>query len=147
MRLPSVAIFCIVAVQVPLSLQAPQTWASTTEPTTSRVCQIYFEHDSSTLTPEAVVVVNDMIRRIKKIHPRVIKIIGHADRTGPAGYNSMLSKQRALSVASFMKIGLSPERYIVKVLGHGEYGLPYPTRDGVPEPLNRCVGFTTAPSR
>lgn len=90
-------------------------------------------------------VVDDVARDIRTKHPREIFVIGHADRTGAARYNELLSKRRAHSVARYLKKTLAPEKYVIRLEWYGEYKLPYPTRDGVPEPLNRCVGFSMTP--
>ena len=90
-------------------------------------------------------VIDDVVRDIKAKHPREIFVIGHTDRTGSATYNASLSKRRARAVAGYLRQALAPERYFIRVEWHGEFDLPYPTRDGVPEPLNRCVGLSTTP--
>jgi OmpA-OmpF porin, OOP family len=131
--------------QLAILLHATFTLANPGETTHSRKCEVYFEHNSSKLTPEARMVVGDVVRSIKIIHPRMITIIGYADRTGSAAYNALLSRRRALAVRDYMKGALYPERYFFKIAWRGEYDLPYPTRDGIPEALNRCVGFEIKP--
>ena len=114
-------------------------FVSISKATTNQACQVYFKHNSSLLTPEAILVINDNVLKIREISPNELIIIGHADRKGNSKYNQVLSEDRTQSVADYLRKSLKSEHYNIKLKSYGEYNLPYPTRDGVPEPLNRCV--------
>lgn len=102
-------------------------------------CHVYFEHDSHILTPEAIQVLNDIAQDIRTNATGLICVEGHTDRTGPARYNMQLSKKRALEVATFLQEQQGVQKGQLRLSWHGESNPPFPTDDGVPEPLNRCV--------
>lgn len=107
--------------------------------------QIYFEYNSSFLTPEAKLVADDIVHKVKSEQPFKLVLIGHADRIGRASYNEKLSNRRVHSVAEYITKALIPDHYNVELKSYGERNLPYPTNDGVPEPLNRCVEIVITP--
>lgn len=109
------------------------------EASVNHLCQVYFEHNSSSLTPEVILVINDHIRKIEKDLPEKIIISGYADRMGGSKHNLLLSKRRVGAVSNYMIQALKPKHYNIELKWYGEYDLPYPTQDDVAEPLNRCV--------
>jgi len=79
---------------------------------------VFFAPDSATVTQPAeakkICDLSDKIRN-KKVN---IKVVGHADPTGPEKYNEQLSKRRADKVAWFLKLlGIDPAR--VTPIGKG----------------------------
>ncbi|WP_409027922.1 OmpA family protein [Janthinobacterium sp. SUN098] len=105
-------------------------------------CHVYFTNDSYILTHEAILVLNDLVFNISSSGPSLITIVGHSDRTGRATYNLKLSKRRAFAVDHFLKKSIKTANYRFQVSWQGEINPPFPTKDGVPEPYNRCVRVT-----
>ena len=101
--------------------------------------RIFFTHDSSQITLEGVRLVDLTYDQLTHDFPgRIIVITGHTDSTGPKGYNLLLSKRRAHSVAdALVRRGIPKENIIVQ--WKGEVDMPFPTSDGVGLVLNRVV--------
>lgn len=80
---------------------------------------IYFEYDSSDLSPESQQVASAHARYLAE-HPRAaVSLEGHTDERGTREYNLALGEQRALSVADLMMLqGASNEQ--VQTLSYGE---------------------------
>ena len=67
-----------------------------------------------------------------------ITLTGHADRSGPAGYNQRLSVRRA-NAAKAVLVQLGVDAKNITAIGKGETQPLVPTADGVREPRNRRV--------
>jgi outer membrane protein OmpA-like peptidoglycan-associated protein len=104
------------------------------------IAEVHFNSGSAQLTPGAEYRAFEAVERIRSMGPAKVRVVAFTDRVGDAAYNLVLSKERALSVAAVLeKAGFS--RDLVEVVGSGEEGIPVPTADGVPEPLNRSAGI------
>lgn len=99
---------------------------------------VYFEWDSTVMTPAGLAGLNEAIRA-GLAHPDTeINLVGHADTSGLAPYNQTLSEQRALVVLEAMTAaGIAYDRFMWK--GVGQTMLLVPTPDGVREQGNRVV--------
>lgn len=105
---------------------------------TARDYKVFFDWDSAAITPEA----NDILRQAadnaRRENISVIRIVGHADRSGPLEYNDRLSERRAEAVAQRLRqFGISMND--VAIIGRGEREPLVQTRDGVREVQNRRV--------
>jgi len=99
---------------------------------------VFFDFDSSALTPEATAIVKSAADTAKKGGYSRIVVTGHADRAGPAEYNFALSRRRADTVeAELVRLGLPSSEIVVEAKGETEPLVP--TADGVPEAQNRRV--------
>lgn len=108
----------------------------------SLAMRIQFQHDSDILTEEAkvsldgiAVVLNNAI-----MVEKVIMLEGHADATGPDGYNLDLSLRRARAVQAYLVSEHEIENWRLPFTGKGEtelYDQTAPT-----SPINRRVEFT-----
>ena len=99
---------------------------------------VFFDFDSSKLTPEALKIVHTAAEAAKAGGSTRIVLTGHTDRAGPASYNLKLSQRRADAVkAELMREGLSAAE--ISTIAKGETEPLVPTADGVPEPQNRRV--------
>lgn len=59
--------------------------------------EVYFNFDKSTLTADAVTVLNTILRKVKETNAS-LQIIGHTDNKGKEDYNKVLSKDRVQAV-------------------------------------------------
>ena len=99
---------------------------------------VFFDFDSSKLTPEALGILKSAADAAKKGNFARIVLTGHADRAGPTDYNFGLSRRRADAVkAELVRLGLSATEISTEAKGETEPLVP--TADGVPEPQNRRV--------
>lgn len=99
---------------------------------------VFFDFDSSALTPEAQNILKSAADAAKKGNYTRIVLTGHADRAGPANYNYGLSRRRADSVkAELVRLGVSSAEITTEAKGESEPLVP--TADGVPEAQNRRV--------
>jgi outer membrane protein OmpA-like peptidoglycan-associated protein len=105
-----------------------------------KIAEVHFDSGSAQLTPGGERRTLDAIERIRSMAPATVRVVAFTDRVGDSAYNLVLSKERALAVAAVLeRTGLPRE--MVEVVGSGEEGVPVPTPDGVPEPLNRSAGI------
>ena len=105
-----------------------------------KIAEVHFDTGSARLTPGGERRTLDAVELIWSIAPAKVRVVAFTDRVGDSAYNLVLSKERALSVAAVLEnAGFS--RDMVEVVGSGEEGIPVPTPDGVPEPLNRSAGI------
>jgi OOP family OmpA-OmpF porin len=99
---------------------------------------VFFAFDSSTLTPVAQTVLDDVVKAFQDGRPTRITLAGHADRAGPAPYNMRLSERRARAVAAVLQAKGVPASTL-DIQWFGETQPRVPTPDGVAEPQNRRV--------
>ena len=109
-----------------------------------KVAEVHFNPGSAELTPGGERRTLEAGERIRSMEAAKVRVVAFADRVGGSAYNRVLSQERALSIAAVLEsVGLP--RDMVEVVGSGEEGIPQPTADGVPEPLNRCAGIFVVP--
>jgi outer membrane protein OmpA-like peptidoglycan-associated protein len=105
-----------------------------------KVAEVHFNSGSAELTPGGERKTLEAGERIRSMEAAKVRVVAFADRVGGSAYNRVLSQERALSIAAVLEsVGLP--RDMIEVVGSGEEGIPEPTADGVPEPLNRCAGI------
>jgi outer membrane protein OmpA-like peptidoglycan-associated protein len=108
------------------------------EPMAPREYIVFFGHNKSNLTAEALDVIRQAAAAAKQYGSATITVVGHADRSGSASYNEKLSLRRANAVkGALVSDGISASS--VSVSGKGESDPMVPTADGVREPQNRRV--------
>ena len=99
---------------------------------------VFFDFDSSTLTPRAQQIVREAANVAKAGSNARVTCTGHTDTAGPANYNMALSLRRANSVKdALVREGVAAAS--IAVVGRGEEQLLVQTKDGVREPQNRRV--------
>jgi outer membrane protein OmpA-like peptidoglycan-associated protein len=109
-----------------------------------KVAEVHFNSGSAALTPGGERRTLEAVERIRSMEAAKVRVVAFADRVGGSAYNRVLSQERALSIAAVLeRVGLP--RDMVEVVGSGEEGIPQPTADGIPEPLNRCAGIFVVP--
>jgi OmpA-OmpF porin, OOP family len=99
---------------------------------------VFFAWDQADLTPVALAVLDQVQADFNRGHPTLVKVAGHADRSGSEAYNDQLSERRAEIVAQALMQRGVPERAL-EVEWFGERRPRVPTPDGQREPRNRRV--------
>lgn len=130
-----------VALQVMEDAVAGQPAAApATPPVTFANFTVYFDFDSSAITPQTLSVLIDAADASDEMGASSITVSGYADRSGSAAYNMALSKRRADAVAAELKSLLgstAPANMPIEAFGEGNNKVVTP--DGVKEPKNRRV--------
>jgi outer membrane protein OmpA-like peptidoglycan-associated protein len=99
---------------------------------------VFFEFDSSKVTPDAIEILKSVADAAKKRSDSTVMLTGYADRAGSDAYNLALSGRRAEAVkAELENMGLSSGS--ISSEAKGEADPLVPTADGVAEPQNRRV--------
>ena len=99
---------------------------------------LYFENNTTTLTPESLKLIPQVIEMSRQREPSQIRVIGHTDTKGTGNHNTKLSLYRAKAVAGILKkAGIKLKA--MTVTSHGENDLLVQTGDNVSEPRNRRV--------
>ncbi len=70
---------------------------------TSELRTVYFNFNSSSLTPAAKTKLNTLAKALKSENVSSVKIVGFADMIGSETYNQRLSEKRANTVASYLR--------------------------------------------
>ena len=99
---------------------------------------LYFENDTTALTPESKSLLAEVLKTIKVLEPDEVYVMGHTDLVGTETYNARLSSRRANSVRDlFVSRGIEPDTLFVSF--YGKTRPLVPTENEVPEPRNRRV--------
>lgn len=107
-------------------------------PAVARNYIIFFDWDSSTITPEARAILQTAAQNAKSGGISRIEATGHADSSGTQSYNLKLSEKRAQAVqAEMTRLGIASSQ--LGLDWKGELQPLVPTADGVREPQNRRV--------
>lgn len=102
---------------------------------------VYFELDTTTLTPESERLIESILVDVVSYPAAEVSVVGHTDTQASVGYNMELSMRRAELVRdNLIARGVKPE--IISVQARGESDLLIETADNVDEPLNRRVVIT-----
>lgn len=102
---------------------------------------VFYDWDSTSLTSGASNVLSAVVAEARSNPPSVIKIVGHADTSGPQKYNQRLAFKRANAVRDeLVKQGLNQN--IMSIESRGENDLLVPTPDNVREPANRRANIS-----
>ncbi|MGE0372600.1 MAG: OmpA family protein [Gammaproteobacteria bacterium] len=100
--------------------------------------RINFAFDSAAIPASAHAFI-ERIAELMRAEPQVkLRIEGHTDAQGAAGYNQVLSERRALSVAEYLvnQLGIEPNRLVLIGKGMSE-----PVAEDPYAPQNRRVQF------
>lgn len=69
----------------------------------SEMRTVYFNFNSSGLTPAAKTKLNTLAKTLKSSEVKSVKIVGFADEVGTDSYNMRLSQKRANAVAAYLR--------------------------------------------
>lgn len=99
---------------------------------------VYFQFDSTVMTQAGRESLERAIADALSDPNTTVKLVGHADTSGPDGYNQRLSERRSETVrAEMVAAGIDGTRFDTSSVGEG---MPLvPTGDGVRNPFNRVV--------
>jgi OOP family OmpA-OmpF porin len=108
------------------------------EPVEPERYMVYFQFDSTVMTQAGRESLERAIRDALSDPNTTVKLVGHADTSGPDGYNQRLSERRTDTVRQEMlTAGIDASRFMADSVGEG---MPLvPTGDGVRNPFNRVV--------
>ncbi len=104
---------------------------------------VFFDWDESTLGSGALNVLDAVADEVQQRQGsfNVVNIVGHADTSGPEGYNRKLAMRRANAVRdALVERGIAPG--MLRVESRGENDLLVQTDDGVREPANRRANIS-----
>lgn len=122
----------------------PPTPSATPTPVAAQAQQaarnylVFFDWDRAGLTDRARQIVAEAAAASIRVQVTRIEVAGHADRSGPDGYNLALSIRRARAVADEL-VRQGVPRGSITTQGFGERRPLVQTADGVREPHNRRV--------
>jgi len=121
----------------PRSADTPSL-ALPTVPREKQTFLAFFDWDQADIRPDAMKILIEAAGSAKQGVLTVIRLTGHADRSGPRRYNQTLSERRAMSVKNFLiEQGVAADSIVT--LGRGENDSLIATEDNVREPKNRRV--------
>ncbi len=103
--------------------------------------EVHFDWAVATPLPDSSAIIESIASSAAACGVRAVMVVGHADRSGSAGFNQRLSQRRAEAVAAALVAEGMP-RAAVTVRAVGERDLAVPTADGVREPANRRVAIS-----
>jgi len=107
---------------------------------------LFFDWDSSGVSPQAAAVLDLVIAIHRSIPADPILIIGHADRSGPAGTNLRLSRHRAEQVKAYLVRHGVPAA-MTRISAFGESHPLNETPDGRRDRENRRVEIVFGPQK
>lgn len=99
---------------------------------------VYFDFDKSTLNAKGQQVVSEVAKGLKELSSYKVKLSGNTDTVASGAYNQKLSERRAASVKGAL-IAAGVDATKITTVGNGETKNAVPTKDSVPEALNRRV--------
>ncbi len=97
---------------------------------------VFFDWDQSVLGPGAQSVLDAVAAEVSKRSLNAVNVVGHADKSGPEGYNDKLASRRANAVRDALVQRGVPAN-IINVSSRGENEPLVETADNVREPANR----------
>jgi len=107
-------------------------------PPPARSFLLYFELGTVTLTPQSMVVLNDIRAEIAARSGPAVEVTGHTDTVGGEEDNDRLSTQRAEEVLNWL-VSQGFDQSIMSAVGRGERELKEPTMDNISSAANRRV--------
>ncbi|MCH8332279.1 MAG: OmpA family protein, partial [Bacteroidetes bacterium] len=105
---------------------------------------LYFQYESHSLSDEAKVLINKIIRDLKSNKDLMVKLSSYTDSKGVLDYNLTLSKKRSVTVQNYMRSrGIGRER--IEATWHGEIApvAPNENPDGSDDPEGRLLNRRT----
>ena len=105
--------------------------------------KIYFDFDKADLRDDAVIILKDAVRSLKKNPETSILITGNCDIRGTESYNEKLGKKRGESVKAFMLDQDVPEDRI-KIVSRGKLDAIAPVSDLIGMQKDRNAQFMVA---
>jgi OOP family OmpA-OmpF porin len=104
---------------------------------------VFFDWDEASLGSGALSVLDAVAEEVEAREDdlQIIKVVGHADTSGPSRYNRKLSMRRANAVRdALIERGVDPAK--IRVESRGEEDLLVETEDNIREPANRRANIS-----
>lgn len=99
---------------------------------------VYFDFDKSKLNSKGKKVLEEVAAALQQVESYNVKLSGHTDTVASGTYNQALSEKRAEAVrAALVEAGIDAAKITTEALGESVNAVP--TKDSVPEALNRRV--------
>ncbi len=100
---------------------------------------VLFDFDKATIRPDAAAALHQVAAIIREKSHGTVRIEGHTDAKGTAGYNQRLSERRAASVEGWLvdKEGFTPAGFATQGLGAARPVAPNRKPDGSDDPAGR----------
>jgi peptidoglycan-associated lipoprotein len=118
----------------------PTTEAIPEPEPSGRLATIYFDYDSSELTPTAIATLRENAQWLKGRDPVVVAVEGHCDERGTIEYNLALGERRAKEVRDYLvTLGIGRDR--VRIVSYGEERPARPGHDESAWSQNRRAEF------
>jgi outer membrane protein OmpA-like peptidoglycan-associated protein len=129
-----------IAFAVAACQQSPQlaTPAPAPAPAPTKDWMVFFDTNSTTLSPDATTTVSDAANVAKSMPSSKVTVIGYTDTVGSVAYNKALSLKRANAVKDAL-VGSGVTAQSITVNGDGEQGLLVQTPDQMKQAKNRRV--------
>lgn len=105
---------------------------------------VFFDFDSADITPATAATLDNVVAAWRQIPGFSVRLDSHADRSGAARDNLVLSQRRANRVRTYLVRHGIPGGWI-KTEALGESRPLVDTEDGVREPQNRRVEISFSP--
>lgn len=132
----------LVPVAAPAPAPVEQPVAAPAAPAAPQKYMVFFDWNRSDITIEAADILKTVADNVKKGEQVQLDLTGHADRSGPDGYNQKLSERRAEAVKKHL-VRLGVQMGEITTHAKGESDPLVTTDDGVREPQNRRVEIVT----
>jgi outer membrane protein OmpA-like peptidoglycan-associated protein len=109
------------------------------ETTIELPADVLFDFDKKDIRPDAALALKEAARILREQAKGPVRVEGHTDAKGAAGYNQTLSEQRANSVRQWLtdKEGLKTVSFTVKGFGATKPTSPNTNKDGSDNPEGR----------
>ncbi len=105
--------------------------------------KVYFDFDKAALREDAISILNEAVRSLKRNPDASILITGNCDVRGPESYNLKLGRNRAEAVKQFMiNNGITEDR--IKIVSRGKLDAVAPVTDIVGMQKDRNAQFMVA---
>jgi len=120
------------AVPVPSAPATPPPPASAAaEPFKLKEFAVYFAQNSADLSALSAEILTKIAGLVKATPGTIVIIEGHSDSTGEAGYNRVISENRAVSVRNYLvNRGIEPSRFTASGFGSDKPISPNDTPEG-----------------
>lgn len=135
--------FAVAAGLAGATLAAPQEQQAA-PPSGPTIYRIFFDWGKAAVSQDSAATLDDVAALLMQRGSGPVSLVGHSDRSGPAGANRQSALHRAEAVRDYL-VRRGVAATLLRVSSRGEDMPLIPTADGVREPQNRRVDVDFAP--